>query len=365
MVIKLLIFIFLIISKLNAQLVEQITLSGMRGAILEHTKKLSHLVEKRPFFMELALSQSTDGSQLWHHENQFPDYGLLLNYQNLGNPARLGSSWAVAPFFELNLHKPKKTVNMKLRFAGGFAYLTKRFDLYENHKHIALSSHVNVFAALRWSLFIRVHSHFYLIPNLHFSHVSNGRYKVPNLGINTIYPNLALQYRLKEKEKLAVTDSSYQKNYRTEIYLWFGYGRNQEYPPGGRSYSNYTVSGTYYFNIKNRHQLGFGIDAFYEPGLNIRTQNVENVTQYYFKNGFSTGIKFAYAFNYGRWVLPLEYGYYVFSGVHQFPNGMHFHRIGLRYYFKNQWVGSFTLKSHFAVAYHFDLGIGYRYGIKK
>jgi hypothetical protein len=356
---------FVLVFSLHAQPFDHISISGTRGAILEHTKKLSHLIEKRPTFFEMAISKSTNGSQLWHHENQFPDYGFLFNYQNFGNPNKLGSAWSFATFFDLNLHAPKKTINSKIRFAGGFSYLTKRFDLHENHKHIALSSHINIFVALRTSLFIRLNSHFYLIPNLQFSHVSNGRFKVPNLGINTVYPNVSLQYRLKEKEKKTVSDSSYQKTSPKEIFAWFSFGRNQEYPPGGKSFSNYTISGNYFFNLKNRHQVGLGFDVYYEPSLNIRTQNVENVTRYYFRNGFCGGIKCAYSFNYGRWVLPIEYGYYLFSGVNQFPNGRHFHRIGLRYYHKKNWVSSFTLKSHFAVAYHFDLGIGYRIPIKK
>lgn len=349
---------------LFAQVPNYVSFSGSRGAIIEHTKKLSHLIDKRPYFFEIAFSTEADGHQLWHHENQFPNYGLLINYQNLGNPQKLGSACASALFFELNLHPIRKTMNMKIRFAGGLAYLTKRFDLHENHKNIALSSNVNVFVALRWALCIKIYKNLYLIPNLQFSHVSNGRYKVPNLGINTIYPNIALHYQLHEGKKQSVSDSSYQKTTKKEIYIWLGYGRNQEYPPGQKSFSNYTVSGTYYWNIKNRHQLGIGVDVYQEPSLNIRTQNTEVVTNYYFKNGLSGGIKLAYAFNYGRWVLPLEYGYYLFSGVRQFPNGKHFHRIGLRYYHKKNWVTNFTLKSHFAVAYHFDLGIGYRILVK-
>ncbi len=358
-------FVFLCLLLCSSIYAQHLTLTGTRGTIIQHTQKLSHLIEKRPYFLELSFSKTCDGTQLWHHENQFPDYGFSLNYQNLGNPNKLGNAWALATFFEINLHKPQKIVNMKLRFTGGFAYVTKSFHLYENHKNIALSSHMNVFAALRGSLFIKLHSHFFIIPNLQFSHVSNGRYKVPNLGINTLYPNIALQYRFKEAEKKTVIDSSYRKTSKNEVYIWAGYGRNQDNPPGGSSFSNYTLSATYLRNLKNRHQLGVGLDAFYEPALNIRTQSVENVTTFYFKNGFSTGIKLAYAFNYGRWVLPIEYGYYLLSGVNQFPNGRHFHRIGLRYYHKNKWVTSFTLKSHFAVAYHFDLGLGYRFFVKK
>lgn len=348
-----------------SQIMHQLSFSGSKGAIIEHTKKLSHLIDKRPFFVEVAVSKTVDGHQLWHQENKFPDYGLLINYQSFGNSKQLGSALATALFFELNLHKPQKLLNMKIRLAGGGAYLTKHFDLTENHKNIALSTNINVFVALRWALYFKLYRKFFLIPNLQFSHVSNGRYKVPNLGINTIYPNISLQYQFHEIEKKNVMDSSYQKKSKNEVYVWLGYGRNQEYPPGTKSFANYTLSGTYFWNVKNRHQLGLGIDVYQEPSLNIKTQNVEWVTKYYFRNGLSGGVKFAYAFNFGRWILPLEYGYYVFSGVNQFPNGMHFHRIGLRYYHKKNWVISFTLKSHFAVAYHFDIGLGYRILVKR
>lgn len=141
--------------------------------------------------------------------------------------------------------------------------------------------------------------------------------------------------------------------------LWLGYGSNQEYPPGGKNYSNFTFSVQQGWRASPKSAFGIGAEAFYEAGLNVRTQPNAFEPKMYFKNGFSVGICGTYSFIVGNLRLPIGYGYYVYSGVNQFPNGRHYHRVGVQYLVKDAWMFSFTLKSHFAVAYHFDIGVGY------
>jgi hypothetical protein len=75
------------------------------------------------------------------------------------------------------------------------------------------------------------------------------------------------------------------------------------------------------------------------------------------------GVKACYAYNIGRISLPIEMGYYAISKPKE--DGPIFHRIGIRHYCKNGLILNFTMKSHWAVAAHFDYGIGYRFNVKK
>jgi hypothetical protein len=54
----------------------------------------------------------------------------------------------------------------------------------------------------------------------------------------------------------------------------------------------------------------------------------------------------------------MDIGYYVFQKVK--PDGPIVSRIGVRYYGKNGFVAAIGLRTHFAVAYDFEFGVGYR-----
>ncbi len=70
------------------------------------------------------------------------------------------------------------------------------------------------------------------------------------------------------------------------------------------------------------------------------------------------GIKIGYALRIGSLELPLEFGRYVHTLCKE-TTGNYFHRIGLRYYLKNNLLVNFTLKTHWAVADYWECGIGY------
>ena len=89
--------------------------------------------------------------------------------------------------------------------------------------------------------------------------------------------------------------------------------------------------------------------------LDLKEKNVPPAT---FTDKLRIGPKLAYAYSIGRISLPIEWGYYV--GAKISPEGMFFHRMGLRYTGPKGLVVQFGLKTHFGVAYHFDYGIGYR-----
>ena len=55
-------------------------------------------------------------------------------------------------------------------------------------------------------------------------------------------------------------------------------------------------------------------------------------------------------------------GYYAFQKAK--PDGYVVSRIGVRYYSKSGVVAHFGLRTHFAVAYNFEYGLGYRFYLK-
>ncbi len=60
--------------------------------------------------------------------------------------------------------------------------------------------------------------------------------------------------------------------------------------------------------------------------------------------------------------FPLELGYYVYQKVNR--DAVIVSRVGVRYYMANNLVAHFGLRTHFAVAYNFEFGLGYRFGLR-
>lgn len=335
------------------------------GTVIQHTSKIGNLVSERPFFAEINLFKQASGYYKWHRINNFPFYGLCLNYETLGNIQKLGSSIAIAPYLEFPFHKKEKSILFKMKMAWGLAYITKRFDVENNHKNIAIGTHLNTFIQFRFLWQIKLSSYFFLNPNITFIHVSNCRFSVPNLGINTVYPSFGLVYNFKENKRyLSVQDSSSDKTTKHEVLLFSAMGVNEVEPPTGEKLWAWSSGINYYYNIHQNQQIGAGTDVFYEQSLAVESKKDDtSKVKYDFNNTFSSGIKLCYAYNFGRITPLLEMGYYVYMPNGRFPNGVFYHRLGCRYYFRKGLVAHFSLKTHFGVAYHIEVGIGYRWRI--
>ncbi len=337
------------------------------GATMQHNTKLGHLITERPFFLEADYSKSSTGYYAWQRDANFPDYGLCLNFQTLGNNDKLGQSIALAPYLEFPFSKKQKRVLFKMKMAWGLAYLTKKFDVETDHKNTAIGSHFNTFIQFRFLWNIKLSEQWCLNPAITFIHVSNCRFSVPNLGINTLYPSVGIQYQLNKSNHYNIPqDSSTQKKYHHEILGFAAIGANEVEPPTHQKLAAYSFGINYYYNARNNQQFGVGADVFYEQSFahDIRPTDTSQV-KYNFQTCVTSGVKLCYAYNFGRIAIPIEFGVYTYSPSGKLPNGIFYHRLGCRYYFKNGLVAHFSLKTHFAIAYHIEAGLGYRFFIKK
>ncbi len=114
------------------------------GFILVHRATIGHLVKGYPTLYELNISQRTNGSKLWHLENNRPDIGLSFQYLDFKNPAQLGYAFSIVPYIEIPLNEKEKKSRLILRLCWGATYLNKHFDIATNPKNIAIGRFVNI-----------------------------------------------------------------------------------------------------------------------------------------------------------------------------------------------------------------------------
>jgi len=333
------------------------------GFIMQHRNNMGQLVNGFIKGFELNFFKPTPGNQLWHYENNFPERGLGFVFFDLDNPKQLGPLFAGFCFYEIPLNKIPRPFRLYMRLAPGIAYSPVYFDPIENHKNNVLSSPFSAYVNFKWFFRWDISSRLRWEGGLNFSHASNGRATVPNLGINMVTLNSGFTYKFLAKEKTPVTtiDSSAKRVAKQEILLWAGLGANQV-DVMGRVYIAQNYSGTFYYNRRNTHKFGAGIEICYNPA-NLAILKEDSVRLSSDLQNTQLGVKLAYSYNAGRLSFPVEMGYLVYS---KFTNdGMFFHRIGMRYYLKNNFVALITLKTHWAIANYFEFGAGYRIPIKK
>lgn len=333
------------------------------GFILQHHNNMGDLVNGFINGGEINFIKPAAGDKLWHYENNFLERGIGFSYFNLDNPKQLGNIYALFAFYEIPLNKKEKPFRLYMRLAPGLAYAPVHFDPIENHKNNVISSPINAYVNFKWFYRWDLSKHWRIEGGLNFSHASNGRAVVPNLGVNMVTWNTGLTYKFlsaKEVPKPLIVDSGSRAPSRHELLFSAAYGIN-EVDVLGKQYIAQNYSATYYYNKRNTHKFGGGADLFYNPA-NIPQMELSGDTVTNNLQNLQVGVRFSYCYNVGRWSLPVEMGYYIHTNFK--GDGLFYHSIGMRYHFKNNIVAIMALKTNWAVANYFEFGVGYRLPLK-
>ncbi len=330
---------------------------GVAG-IIQHRSSMGNLIQGYPKTFELNIVKPSLGDRLWQLENNLPDFGINLSVVDYANHKQLGFGIVVAPFVEVPLNKKERARRLYMRLCWGGAYMTKYFHLHENQKNGAIGSAVNAYVQFKWFWRFPLSKNVQVEPGFMFSHVSNGRAQSPNLGLNVFGVGAAFNFNLTKKPLPSIEkiDSSTRAKSKHEITILNSYGMNDGAIMGPK-YLTACLSFGYNFNKRNTHKFGVGFDLFYEENY---VKDLENAG--FVDPGLAQrmryGPKICYSYNIGCISLPLEMGMYVNQAID--PDADFYNKIGVRYIGKKGFMVGFGLRTHFAVAYDFDLGIGYR-----
>ena len=371
LLIKLLTYLFFIFVFVSQALAQSITNTSPiwfvkpvvnNGFILVHRSNISHLVKGNPIIYELNIGKSSSGNKLWQIENNLPDIGISLQCIDFKNPLQLGYALTASPYIEIPLNKTPKILRPSIRLCWGLTYITKSYDSNENKENIAIGSHFNSFVQFRCFWRFKLSNLLRIEPGITFTHASNGKAKNPNLGINVASLNLGLKYAIQSKANQSIPkiDSSTKAKSKNELIFFTAIGFNQK-QIASPILKTFVYSFAYQRNLRNSHKYVLGIDVFYDQNYLIDYENV-------FKNKaqgidqLRMSIKLGYSYNVGRLSFPFELGYYFFQKTN--PDELIVNRLGVRYYSKTGLIAHFGLRTHFAVAYNFEYGLGYRFSLK-
>ncbi len=342
--------------------------SGQYGFLWSHRYNMGHLVKAHITSFEADVWKTADGTRSWHRAFHFPGAGIALHVIPLGNPDQLGTAIGLYPFVNFPLGKYKRNFKLHMRYGWGIGWLTKSFDPLENHKNIAIGSHLNTCFSLRLNGMWTMGSNSQLELGLGITHFSNGAARLPNLGLNL--PMISLGYHFAVHNGYSPYYPEYRpyKGAAIDTLLATGkwhfsalavFGANDIDPPGGNHFGAANLLTYFMKQTSRRHRFGGGVDVMYSQAIHHKVVYDSIDVDAGVFGAMQPGVKFCYELVLGRVSLPGEFGVYVYSKYKE--NGPVYNRFGIRYLAGDHLLLNFTLKTHFAKAEYWETGLGWRF----
>jgi hypothetical protein len=327
------------------------------GYILAHRDNVKALVKDYTKILEVSLFKQGNGDKDWHVKYNYPYFGISTMFFDFGNPEQLGKGFSLMAFYNFPLIR-KRNFEFLFKLGFGPGYIEKVFDRVENYGNIVVSTHWNGFAFGNFNMRYKIKNRIVASAGLSVSHFSNASASKPNLGVNIPALNAGVTYKFGEVEK---SDRSagyvyeYSKDWSHDVI--FAFGRKRQ-TIGGDMYKVFDVAYSYskLFGFKTR--LGFGADMFYNESHKGFESEDGMILE---SNGdiFQGGLNIGYALNISDLNIFVNMGAYLYDQYKE--DGPIYHRFGMRYLMYDHFILNLSMKTHWAVADHVEMGLGYRF----
>lgn len=323
------------------------------GILLAHHEIMAHLANSLSYAGELSFYIHSKGSENWQKAYRYPTYGVTLFGASLGNDSILGKSIGVFPFIEFPFIRRQHFL-FSGRLGAGLGYISKRYDKDFNPKNVAMSSAINALITFGLKTTYQFKSN-ELSFGIDMTHLSNAAFKMPNLGINLPYFSLAYGYTLQQQPKDTVGSVPIVPKKKWLIGATLIASAKENSPSGGEKFPVYALSlhTRRFFNYKTG--LEVAVDVISKQSIRGVQEDIPKSQLDLIQVGLFAGF-----------LLPLDQfhfvvgmGTYVRDKFNQ--DGRLYHRIGMRYYFKNGMNMQLVLHSHWGRADFAELGIGYTF----
>lgn len=328
------------------------------GFVMPHLKSIAYFVDEHIKGYQFNVGILTNGEKKWHNYYNYPRLGIGFYHSNLGNSQIYGHVSALYGYFDRYFFKLNSRFNLGNRLAFGIGYINKKFDLQDNYFDLAIGSHVNVYINYGLEGLVRISPLVQMKLGLGMTHVSNGRFKEPNQGLNMITSFVGVQYSLNDPYKYITNESKEtDEPGRNQLILMGSAGEKQISRKYTYTYWPTSLSAEYARKISRTSWVGLAISTYLDPSLKKEIE-MEGDTA---KNGdnIRIALNFSYELKMGRFSYIFQPGFYLKNSYTK--PGTISNKIGLRYQLNRRWLTGITIKAHWlAIADFIEWGIGYR-----
>lgn len=327
---------------------------GLGGFIVPHHPRIRLVQDRHALGGELFMQRWFSGRREWHGHYLRPAWGVSALWMRTGSD-RMGAAVRVLPYLELPLRAPG-ALELNFRVGWGLGLVAHPFDRRTNHKQHLVGSRLNI--AAQGALVLRRHFGRSAVDvAIALDHLSNGSMQQPNLGVNVASLSLGWSHRLSDAAPpAAVPDSSWRTAPRRWLDVLVNAGMNEVEPVGSGRRGVVSAVGSAYRRSTARSAFGAGVDVFNKGTASLADSTLRGRAQVACTQ---VGLHGGYNLLFGRLALIAEVGAYVYSPVQE--SAPLYTRFGMRHRVGERLLINLTLKSHFFVADHFEVGIGYRF----
>lgn len=331
------------------------------GFIYPHHKAIHYLLDGNISGYEINFSTESSGRHQWEKLYRYPRYGTAYSFTNFANPEVLGYAHGFYVYIDIPFFKPKKNFSLNYQVDCGLGYITKKFDLQENPMNLAISSSLDVYIGFDINTRFKVSERSEFQTALELTHYSNGKWRSPNLGLNSVSLSASWLYSLRKPVKPINGHEIINRNRNfAEIIVNSGIKRDDLL--NDDLYFVYTGILDFYHSFSPKYAFGAGADFFYDPSLGPTKEAEEKIKQQPGDN-YQFGAHAGFLARYGRMHFLLNAGYYLHADYYKYSRV--YSRLGMRYALTDHLLLNLNIKAHYAIADFIEWGIGYRFNFSK
>jgi hypothetical protein len=327
------------------------------GLVVPLYEAMNYLITEDIYSFDISAGFPTFGKNYWEKLYRYPRTGFGYSYWSLGNNEILGKAHALYSFINIPFLKQTEKISFNYQISFGAAYLTKRFDKYEDHLNRAIGSHLNAYVRLGVDCSIKLAPRSNLLFEAGVSHFSNGKTKSPNYGINAGSISLGFNYHF-NNNSIALQDPEIPE-------IGKRYVQSVIYSAGSKVYDNllgkkyFVSSGSYNIEriLNHKRKVGLGADLFYDGSIKEALSDKDGTPENDFAKLIRVGLHTSYAIRYNQMIMGIQVGHYLYSKYTVLTNV--YFRISVQYILTRNLIGSVSIKSHMGKADTLEWGIGY------
>lgn len=319
----------------------------IRGTLLPHHESIAFVVSDYQNGVEFQYNQRANHISIYDSLYRFPKFGIGYQFVSLGNTQKLGYASNLFGSMQISLFSNQKS-NLGFEQNLGLSYIYSPLEI--SPYNTALSSRINFYAGIDIYYEYRISQTHTIKSGIELSHISNGKIKTPNLGLNSIGVSMAYIYTttlITKPQKIKHIPRQQHALYS----LISGAYKSDDFL-GTKKYHVASALLEYKYVPNRRYGILAGINSFYDQTIfSIQTNNTTlNQKLHILEYGIHSGI----AAHYNNMYIFICSGMYIKASNNKPP---YYSKVGIRYSYHNL-LFNFSVKSHKTTADFLECGIG-------
>lgn len=336
------------------------------GRLLKHTEEFAFESNPNNYYAEFHLNWQSSDRQAWARYHRYPIVQIVARYHNYGNPDLLGEAIGLYPTLVIPIHDGPA---FPISFTGGMgvAWSSRKYDRIGLPLNNAIGSHWNNVTTLKLEVGLPFFYNWHTGLTFSMTHMSNGRTKTPNYGLNTFH--LGINFREQDSpDYVSINDKAERAPWVYQPWYFEAgatLGIHEAIKPGGPKYGTYGVQGSVTHSLDPIQRLSLGVEVEYNSETADFLLGSFEVDSRKEANARATNLALFVRdeFLFGPCGFGITAGVYLIKEQPSFPI---YNKLDIRYYFGTNEKGKGTyisvlLKSHLANAAYIGAGAGYRF----